>query len=77
MSWTRVTDTDDGTEWERDDGAATIRLREHAGDGWVVRLDRMFQAPEGEAYRREHVADRQTALDLVEAWREEFDHDPQ
>jgi hypothetical protein len=73
MSWERATDTEDLVEWERDDGAATIRLRAHPNGAWVVRLDRMFQAPEGGTYRRERAETRAAGVDLAEAWREEFD----
>lgn len=73
MSWERVAERDRLTEWRRSDGNATIRLRERATDGWTVRLDRMEQAPEGSAYRREDFEEREAAETLVEEWKAEFD----
>ncbi|WP_224269521.1 DUF7543 family protein [Haloprofundus salinisoli] len=72
MGWTRTDPTDRLTEWKRDDGWATIRLRETGAGRWVVRLDRLEQAPEGRTYRRESVDTRERARELVEAWRETF-----
>jgi hypothetical protein len=60
-------------EWERDDGWATVRLRSRADDSWVVRLDRLTQAPEGSLYREERVRSRAAAEDLAADWRETYD----
>lgn len=66
-----ASDHDDGlVEWTRRDGLATVRVRERADGGFVVRYDRLEQAPEGETYRRERCADRETALELAAAWRD-------
>lgn len=87
MSWTDTTvggaadaevatGTGEGTamrEWEREDGRATIRLRERADGSWVVRLDRLAQAPEGSLYREERVGTRADADRIVTAWRERYD----
>ncbi|QCJ47899.1 MULTISPECIES: DUF7543 family protein [Haloprofundus] len=73
MGWTRAETTERLTEWKRADGWATIRLRETGAGRWVVRLDRLEQAPEGRTYRRESVETRDAALELVEEWRETFD----
>ncbi|WP_435124849.1 DUF7543 family protein [Halobaculum sp. D14] len=73
MSWDSVDADGDYEEWERDDGYATIRLRERADGGYTVRVDRLKQAADGAAYRHETVADRDAAVDLVEAWKAEFD----
>lgn len=76
MDWTEtVTDgpTDaDATrrEWERADGYAVVVVRETATGDWAVTLDRLEQAPEGPAYRRESRGDREAALDLAATWRE-------
>lgn len=63
--------------WERGDGFALITLRETATGEWAVTLDRLTQAPDGPAYRRETVDSRPTALSLVERWREEHDAGPE
>lgn len=73
MGWHPVDDGNAADEWEREDGYATIRIRELAGGGVAVRLDRLAQAPEGSAYRRETVPDRETAESLAAEWRETFD----
>jgi hypothetical protein len=57
--------------WEREDRFARVVVRRTATDAWAVTLDRLQQAPEGQAYRRETVADRETALDRAATWREE------
>ena len=73
MGW-HIVDTDAaGDEWERDDGHATVRLRERTDGRVAVRLDRLEQAPEGPAYRRETAPDREAAEALAGEWREEFD----
>lgn len=75
VTWHR-TDPDDGgvvAEWERDDGWATIRLRRRGDDAWVVRLDRLTQAPEGSLYREARVERRAAADRVVEEWRAEYD----
>jgi hypothetical protein len=58
-------------EWTRNDGLATVRLRERADGSFVVRYDRLEQAPEGRAYRHERRPDRETAATLAAAWRED------
>lgn len=76
MGWTE-TDTDTPGvvgEWERDDRCATIRLRRRR-DGWVVRLDRLTQAPEGSLYLDERVETREDAEQVAATWREEYDVD--
>lgn len=75
MGWSPVETTERYDEWERADGFATIRLREHADGSVVVRVDRLEQAPDGRGYRRQRVADRETAEALVAEWKTEFDHD--
>ncbi|WP_101296749.1 DUF7543 family protein [Halegenticoccus soli] len=76
MSWTERDVRGARAEWERSDGNATIRLRELPGGTWVVRLDRLFQAPEGALYRRETAATREEASALAAAWREAYDAEP-
>lgn len=72
MTWDEV-GADGASEWERSDGFATIRLRERHDGSWAVRLDRLFQAPEGQLYRRETVTSEGAARALVDSWRAEFD----
>lgn len=72
MEWTRNRrDDEDLIEWTRADGYVTIRRRRRADGGWVVRLDRLYQAPEGSGYRRERADDAESAVGLVEAWKSE------
>ena len=68
MEWTRSRDDEGLEEWTREDGYATIRRRRRPDGEWVVRLDRLHQAPDGRGYRRERVADETAARELVEAW---------
>jgi len=75
MGWREAETVRPITEWERDDGVTTIRMRERPDGTWMVRLDRLFQAPEGNLYRRETVTSREEALDLVEEWQREYDHE--
>lgn len=73
MGWQPVDDGNAADEWEREDGYATIRIRELTDGGVAVRLDRLAQAPDGSTYRRETVPDRGTAESLAAEWREAFD----
>jgi hypothetical protein len=75
MGWKEAEAVQPITEWERDDGVTTIRMRERPDGTWMVRLDRLFQAPEGNLYRRKTLASREEALDLVEEWQHEYDHE--
>jgi hypothetical protein len=75
MAWTE-TETDTAgsvVEWEREDGWATIRRRQRSDGSWVVRLDRLTQAPKGSCYREERVESRAEAAEVVAAWREAYD----
>ncbi|MFC5366177.1 DUF7543 family protein [Salinirubrum litoreum] len=75
MSWHESNAREGVTEWERDDGYATIRLRERGDGRFVVRFDRLIQASEGDGYRRETVESREAGEELAEEWRDEFDTD--
>ncbi len=66
MEWE---ETDDG--WCRADGAAILTLRETADGRWAVTLDRLKQAPEGPAYRRETLDSREATEALAADWRDE------
>jgi hypothetical protein len=69
MEWTRTRDEEGLEEWTREDGHATIRQRRRPDGEWVVRFDRLHQASEGRAYRRERVADESAARELLDAWK--------
>lgn len=73
MGWQAVETDAAGDEWERDDGHATIRLRELTDGRVAVRLDRLTQAPEGSGYRHETAPDREAAEALAAEWREAYD----
>jgi hypothetical protein len=76
VDWDRTDDDDDPvTEWTRRDGHATVRVRPRADGGFVVRYDRLEQAPEGRAYRHERRPDRASALALAAEWRASEDED--
>ena len=68
MEWTRTREEEGLVEWTRADGYVTVRRRRRPAGEWVVRLDRLHQAPEGRGYRRERVADAAAATELVDAW---------
>ena len=69
MEWTRTRDDEGLEEWTREDGYATLRRRRRPDGEWVVRLDRLHQAPDGRGYRRERVADETAARELLDAWK--------
>ncbi|MFB6177883.1 MAG: hypothetical protein ABEI99_12225 [Halobaculum sp.] len=73
MAWERSETVDDVTEWERGDRTATVRIRERATGGYVIRLDRLTQAPEGSAYRRETAETREAAEEIAADFRASFD----
>ena len=69
MEWTRTRNDEGVVEWTREDGYATIRRRRRPDGEWVVRLDRLHQAPSGRGYRHERVADESAARDVVDRWK--------
>jgi len=73
MDWSRTREDDGLVEWTRADGYATLRRRRRPDGTWVIRLDRLYQAPDGSAYRRERVDDEGAAEALIEAWMAESD----
>lgn len=68
MDYEQTTDTDEFTEWERDDGYVTIRLRKRADGQFAVRYDQLHQADGGRAYAYETVESRAAAEALVADW---------
>jgi hypothetical protein len=75
MSWSLERDDGTVTEWERSDGYATVRLRERADGGFVVRLDVMEQAVDESAYERERFDERDDAEARATEWRDARDLD--
>ena len=73
MSWTERTETTAVEEWVREDGWATIRLRRRGAEAWLVRLDRLTQAPEGSLYREQHLDTRAAAEGIVAEWQGTYD----
>jgi hypothetical protein len=69
MEWTRTRSDGGVVEWTREDGYATIRRRRRPDGEWVVRFDRLHQAPSGRGYRHERVADESAARAVVDRWR--------
>lgn len=67
--WEIVDSGERRVAWERSDGCARVVARETAGGDWAVSLDRLEQAPEGQAYEHRVVESRQTALSVAEEWR--------
>ena len=70
MSWEQTTADDDLREWTREDGHATIRLRERPDGSVAVRFDRLHQAAQGRGYAFEVVDDRETADQLIDQWQQ-------
>lgn len=68
MEFERKTDNEELTEWTRNDGNATIRLRERADGQFAVRYDQLHQADGGRAYAYETVETRAAAEELVADW---------
>lgn len=75
MSWREVRADDRVTEWERDDGYVTVRVRRRGDDTWVVRLDQLYQDAEERRYERERTDTEAEARSLAETWMEEFEAD--
>jgi hypothetical protein len=75
MGWHATRDDGRVCEWERSDGTATVRLRRRADGSWAVRLDVLYQAADGPAYRFEGVEDRAAGRRLVEEWQAAHDVD--
>jgi len=73
MSWSLERDDGTVTEWERSDEYATVRLRERAAGGFVVRLDVMEQAVDESACERERFDGREAAEARATEWREARD----
>jgi len=73
MEWTRTREEERLVEWTREDGYVTLRRRRRPDGEWVVRLDRLHQAPGGRDYRRERVADVEAAKALIEEWKADAD----
>lgn len=71
MDWSDPETDGPVTEWCREDGAATVRVRELPDDRYAVRFDRLEAAPEGGAYRRREREDRAAAEALAAEWRAE------
>jgi hypothetical protein len=69
--WDQTRDDGTVTEWTRRDGLATVRVRERSDGAFAVRYDRLEQASDGRAYRHERRPDREAALALAAAWRED------
>ena len=70
MEWTQSEERDGFVEWTRADGYATIRRRQRADGEWIVRFDRLHQAPAGGGYHRERAADLDAATEIIESWKE-------
>ena len=68
MNWEQTTADDSLNEWTREDGHATIRLRERADGSLAVRFDRLHQAADGRGYAFEVCDERETAEQLVDDW---------
>lgn len=73
MTWEQTHEGADRVEWERADGYARLIARETASRRWVVSLDRLAQAPEGETYVHDTAPNRDAAVDLAEAWLDRYD----
>jgi hypothetical protein len=71
MTWRQVRDGGRLREWQREDGRATVRLRERPDGSVAVRLDVLEQAADGPAYAQSVVADWAAAASLAERWRGE------
>lgn len=71
MSWSER--GDDGTRrWEREDGTATLTLRQTANERWAVTLDVIKQAADGPVYRRATLTGEDAAVEQAERWYGEF-----
>ncbi len=68
MDWEQTTATEAIEEWTRQDGHATIRLRERSDGSLAVRFDRLHQATEGRGYAFEVCDEREAAEQLVDDW---------
>ncbi|RDI70873.1 DUF7543 family protein [Halopelagius longus] len=73
MGWSEVRADERITEWERDDGYVTVRVRRRPDETWAVRLDQLYQDSEERRYRRERADSEAAARELAEEWMAEFD----
>ena len=73
MEWTQSRDDDGLVEWTREDGYATLRRRRRPDGEWIVRLDRLHQAPDGRAYRHERVTSESAAVAVIDGWKSASD----
>jgi hypothetical protein len=73
MGWRETRADGRITEWERDDGHVTVRLRRRADGTWVVRLDQLYQDSPERQYRRERADTESAARTLAESWMDDFD----
>jgi hypothetical protein len=69
MEWTQSRVDDSLVEWTREDGYATLRRRRRPDGEWIVRLDRLHQAPDGRAYRHERVTSESAAVAVIDEWK--------
>lgn len=67
--WRLTRDEDPVTEWRRADGYASVRMRRRPDGTWVVRYDRLTQAPRGSAFRQRSVPSEEDARALAGRWR--------
>lgn len=67
--WDRTRDDAELTEWTRQDGYGSVRMRQRPDGRWVVRLDLLMQAPDGPAYEHQVLDDRSAAVAAAAAMR--------
>lgn len=73
MAWEQIHEASDKLVWEREDGYAQVVARETASSRWVISLDRLAQAPEGDTYVHETAPDRDAAIGIAEMWLNQYD----
>jgi hypothetical protein len=73
VPWESTEPVDDVTEWQRADGNATVRIRERPDGRFVIRLDRLKQAPDGPAYQHRTAENREEAEEIAAELRSNFD----
>ncbi|MCL9817597.1 DUF7543 family protein [Natronocalculus amylovorans] len=72
MSWDHTMATETIDEWARSDGYVTIRKRKRTDGKFVLRLDKLEQAPGGRSYEQTIASDEEAADRICQSWQTKY-----